>query len=647
MKDMRKLEEIWAKFVYEDELDPSVQPAVADGWRRCKDAGVNPIGGRGRRVTDEVFASIREANAELIDAAMPIMQSVFDIVRRTGFLMVLTDGAGYVLETMGDERVLAKSGDLRFVPGALWDNASVGTNAISVALDSNTAIQMAGAEHYCRTHHAWTCSAAPIHGEGGEIIGCLNMSGDAADVHDHTLAVVLSAAIGIEGKLSIWRNAELMRSALEGSADSIVLLGDGFRPVWSNSAARKLLGMDGATLSALDFRTLLPDVDWAARGWLRGGSFTDDVRVKTAEGVVRCSAAITHSPALGSGTINVTLKKQKHVLATVNKLIGNRAVYTFDDIITDDPGMKKTVALAARYAHYDGNILIEGESGTGKELLAQAIHNAGSRANGPFVAVNCAALHRDLLEQELFGCESGALPGGAFQGGAPGKFELAHGGTLFLDEISELPIEFQSKLLRAVETHSILRIGGTQEIALDIRIIASTNRRLGALAASGRFRDDLFYRLNVLRIEIPPMRRRPGDIRLCAESVLNRLNGADPAQSKTMSEEFLAGLLNYGWPGNVRELQNGVERAFYSTAEGVLSAQSLSYAIPEAGGESAPARSDGESGEILSALTLCGGDVELAAERLGVSRATLYRHVKRFGIDVKALRHSVSNLKKG
>ena len=238
MKDMRKLEEIWAKFVYEDELDPSVQPAVADGWRRCKDAGVNPIGGRGRRVTDEVFASIREANAELIDAAMPIMQSVFDIVRRTGFLMVLTDGAGYVRETMGDERVLAKSGDLRFVPGALWDNASVGTNAISVALDSNTAIQMAGAEHYCRTHHAWTCSAAPIHGEGGEIIGCLNMSGDAADVHDHTLAVVLSAAIGIEGKLSIWRNAELMRSALEGSADSIVLLGDGFRPVWSNSAAR-------------------------------------------------------------------------------------------------------------------------------------------------------------------------------------------------------------------------------------------------------------------------------------------------------------------------------------------------------------------------------------------------------------------------
>ena len=644
MKDLRKLEEIWAKFVYEDELDPGVQPEVADGWRRCKEAGVNPIGGLGRRVDDEVFASIREANSELIEAAMPIMQSVFDIVRRTGFLMVLTDGAGYVLETMGDERILAKSGDLRFIPGALWDNASVGTNAISVALDYNTAIQMAGAEHYCRTHHAWTCSAVPIHGEGGEVIGCLNMSGDAADVHDHTLAVVLSAAIGIEGKLAIGRNAKLMRSALEGSADSIVLLGDGYRAVWSNTAARKLLGMSESELGAVDFRALLPDVDWAARDWLHGGSFTDDVRVQTADGVVRCSAAITQSPALGSHTINVTLKKQKHVLATVNRLIGNRAAYTFEDIYTADPAMKKTMALAARYAHYDGNILIEGESGTGKELLAQAIHNAGSRAGGPFVAVNCSALHRDMLEQELFGCEAGALPGGAYRDGAPGRFELAHGGTLFLDEISDIPIEFQSKLLRAVETHSILRIGGTQEIALDIRIIASTNRQLGALAASGAFRDDLYYRLNVLRLEIPPLRRRPGDIRLCAEKFLTRLSGADPSQGKSMSEEFVEGLLSYDWPGNVRELQNGIERAFYSALEPALSLQSLPLAVPEAAAEAAPPERDSQSGEILSALTLCGGDVERAAERLGVSRATLYRHIKRLGIDVKGLRHSVSNL---
>lgn len=386
-------------------------------------------------------------------------------------------------------------------------------------------------------------------------------------------------------------------------------------------------------------------MDWAAKGWMHGGSFADDVRVTTRGGVVRCSVAITHADALGSRTLNVTLKKQKHLIASVNKLIGNRASYTFDDIFTADAEMRKTVTLAARYAHYDGNILIEGESGTGKELIAQAIHNAGSRASGPFVAVNCASLHRDMLDHELFGYEAGASPLGGDRGGSPGKFELAHGGTLFLDEISDIPIEFQAKLLRAVETHRITRVGGTQEIELDIRIIASTNRHLGALASSGAFRGDLYYRLNVLRLEIPPLRRRPGDIRICAERFLARLNSADPAQNKSMSQEFIDGLMSYDWPGNVRELQNGIERAYYATPENVLAAQSLPLAVGDIQHRDQAEQPGSEAGEILSALTLCGGDVEKAAERLGVSRATLYRHIKRHSIDVKSLRHTVSNLK--
>src|SRR5699024_670591 len=161
----------------------------------------------------------------------------------------------------------------------------------------------------------------------------------------------------------------------------------------------------------------------------------------------------------------------------------------------------------------------------------------------------------------------------------------------------------------------VTRIGGQQAMELDSRSVSSTTRRLGELAASGRFRDDLYYRLNVLRLEIPPLRSRPGDIRVCAERFLARLNGRDPSQAKSMSEDFLEGLLAYGWPGNVRELQNGVERAFYSTPESVLGAQSLPLAVGDAPAPSAEAPA--ESGEILAALTLCGGDVEKAAERLG------------------------------
>ena len=638
MKDLRRLEEIWAAYVYEGRLDSSVQPAVAECWRKCREAGVDPNGGIGRRVDDAVFRSIREANSTLMEIALPIMQSVFDIVRRTGFLMVLTDSAGYVLETMGDESIMERTEDLRFVPGALWSNLSVGTNAISVALDCDTPIQMVGPEHYCRTHHSWTCSAAPIHGINGEVIGCFNMSGDASGVHDHTLAVVLAAVYGIEGKLSLLHNAEIMRAALEGSADGIVLLGqDDYRAIWMNSAAGRLLGLSLEELKGRDFRRLMPDIGWDAMDWRRGSRcFSDDTRLISGDDLLHCSASVSPSMDYDVRTLCVTLKKQKHLLDSVNKVSGNRAIYTFQDIYTRDPAMKKTIALARRYAQYDGNILIEGESGTGKELFAQSMHNEGSRSEGPFVAINCASIPRDLLERELFGYEAGTFPGAHSGEGNPGRFELANHGTLFLDEIGELPIEFQSKLLRAVETHRITRVGGSQEIDLDIRIIASTNRKLEQLAVEGGVRQDLYFRLNVLKLEIPPLRERPGDIGLCAGHFLERLNKMSPEPERSMAPEFLSGLMEYDWPGNVRELQNTIERAYYSTTGALLDAQSLRLSLCPS--SKPPAEPASEAGELLSALTLSGGSVEDAARRLGMSRATLYRKIKRCGIDVKSMR---------
>lgn len=634
--DIDTLREIWAQFIFEGKLDPRIQPPVADSWQKCRAAGVNPEGGCGTRVDEAVFSSIREANKTLIDTAVPIMQSVFEIVKRSHFLLVLTDAVGYILEARGDETVMAKTRDMRYVPGALWNSISVGTNAISVALDYDTAIQMVGPEHYCRSHHGWTCSASPIHGANGEVIGCLNMSGDANKAHDHTLGLVLAAVYGIEGQLSLLRSGEIMQAALEVSPDCIVLVGTDYRPLWGNSPALKLFNADIDQLKKMDIRDILPDVHWNSDEWKNDDKYyADDTRVMTPTGTIRCTASV--SPALNYGvkTMNVTLKKQKHLIDSVNKMSGNHATYTFDDIITRDPGMKKTVALAGKYAQYDGNILIEGESGTGKELIAQAIHNAGRSSSGPFVAVNCASIPRDLLESELFGYEAGAFPGTSTEGN-PGRFELANRGTLFLDEISELPIEFQSKLLRAVETHSIVRLGGGQDIQLDIRIIAATSAKLEEAVAAGRFRKDLYFRLNVLRLAIPPLRVRPTDIPYCAGIFLQRLNRINPDMEKSFSPEFTAGLMKYDWPGNIRELQNGVERAFYSSTESVLTQDSLRFLMPElAEPDHAETVPSGKAGEILSALTVCGGDVAQAAEKLGMSRATLYRHMKKYAIDPK------------
>lgn len=642
--DIDTLTEIWAEYVYEDKLDPRVNPFVAEGWRRCKAAGVNPNAGRGTVVDDVLFQSILAENKALIETALPVMESVFEIVQRTHFQLVLTDSVGYILESIGDRESISRTQELNFVQGALWSNLAVGTNAISVALDCDTPIQMVGPEHFCRTHHVWTCSAAPIHGSNGEVIGCINMSGRADEAHEHTLGLVLTAVYGIEGKLSILHSAEMLRSALESSSEGMVLLDPEYHPIWINSAAGKLLGASLKELGESDFRLVMPDVDWAGHRWRDGIKyFANDVRVQTASGTIHCSASICLSSDYGDRTLTVALKKQKHLIDSVNKVSGNRATYTFDDIFTRDAEMKKTIGLAQKYARYDGNILIEGDSGTGKELFAQAIHNAGARADGPFVAINCASIPRNLLEQEMFGYEAGAFVGAVSEGN-PGRFEFANNGTLFLDEISELPLDFQSKLLRAVETHSITRVGGAQEIALNIRIIAATNRRLDRCVTNGSFRQDLYFRLNVLRLSIPSLVERPGDIAATAEHFLDRLNASHTDMSREMTPEFMAGLIEYSWPGNVRELQNGIERAFYSAPEGPLDADSLRFVfdVDAAPAKSAAAETGGEAGEILSALAVCGGDVDLTAKKLGLSRATLYRRFKKHGIDPKAMKKSQS-----
>ena len=292
----------------------------------------------------------------------------------------------------------------------------------------------------------------------------------------------------------------------------------------------------------------------------------------------------------------------------------------------------------AQVAASNATLLIVGETGAGKEVVANEVFCRSARKDKNFVKLNCAALPQELIESELFGYEAGAFPGGTGEGN-PGRFELANRGTLFLDEISELPLEFQSKLLRAVETHSIVRLGGGQEVPLDIRIITATSTKLEEAVAAGSFRQDLYFRLNVLRLDIPPLRERPTDISFCAGVFLERLNRLNPTMQKSFTPDFVAGLMRYDWPGNVRELQNGIERAFYSSSESVLTDDSLRFVVPQTEQDEADEPPlTGEAGEILAALTMCGGNVDAAAEKMGTSRATLYRRIKKYGINPKSLK---------
>ena len=410
---------------------------------------------------------------------------------------------------------------------------------------------------------------------------------------------------------------------------------------WQERYARILLmlQMDQESLKQAGIGNILPGIDWSPDHWDGGRLQSDNVLLQTGDSTRYCSLVAVPLNEYGYHTLAVTMRKQKHLINLANKISGNRAVYTFRDYITTNESMKNTLALAATFARYEGNILILGESGTGKELLAQAIHNAGANAGGPFVAVNCASIPRELFEMELFGYEAGAFPGKVDEG-KPGRFELAQNGTLFLDEVSAMPIEMQIKLLRAVETHRIQRLGSTQEIQLNIRIIASSNQNLPRLIERGDFRRDMYYRLSALKLEIPPLRERPEDIILCAERFLQSLNESSGQEPKAMSRAFREGLMEYDWPGNIRQLQNSIARAYYGSSEPELTAEDLARSLENfAQVEKAPAvRSDTGEGGIVAALTVCGGDVQAAAERLGMSRATLYRRMKQYGISPRQIR---------
>jgi DNA-binding NtrC family response regulator len=311
--------------------------------------------------------------------------------------------------------------------------------------------------------------------------------------------------------------------------------------------------------------------------------------------------------------------------------------YRFHDLVSKNARMAEIFELVKDVASQRSTVLVQGESGTGKELVARAIHFSGDRGDRPFVAVSCAALAETLLESELFGHEKGSFTGAVAQ--KKGKFELAEGGTLFLDEIGDISPKLQVDLLRVLQERRFFRVGGTEEISVDVRVIAATHRDLAADVREGRFRDDLFYRLNVINIRIPPLRERREDVPLLAQEFLDRLAHELGREVSGISEEALRVLMDHDWPGNVRELENAVERALVTCKAGVLGAEDFAFlarpAVPAAAGLPLPAGltlQDLEREYIKATLLRTQGNVKAAAEALGIDRSTLYEKVKRYDI---------------
>ncbi len=310
--------------------------------------------------------------------------------------------------------------------------------------------------------------------------------------------------------------------------------------------------------------------------------------------------------------------------------------YSFHDIVSKNSRMHEIFELIREIASLRSTVLIQGESGTGKELIARAVHFSGERASKPFIGVSCAALAETLLESELFGYEKGAFTGAVSQ--KKGKFELADAGTIFLDEIGDISPKLQMDLLRAVQERRFYRVGGTEEIEVDARIIAATNVDLEEAVREGRFRDDLYYRLNVINIRIPPLRERPEDIPLLSRSFIERLSHEMGRDTNELTEGALRILLDYRWPGNVRQLENAIERAIVTCKNRILSEEDFAFLVRNGHPDqtwTVPTNMtlhEVEKQVIAATIQRTHGNIKEAAAVLGIDRSTLYDRIRKFDI---------------
>lgn len=638
----------WMNFITTGESnDPSLNRQIVHSWRRCRSAEVDPINGGCEKILS--VKQIESRSDQLLALATPIMDTLYHCLQGSEFVIVLIDQEGYVLKIIGDLKELRQADRLRFGPGVNWAEGCVGTNAIGTALTLGHPVQVTGTEHYCESHHLWTCSAAPIRNQDGQIIGFLDISGPRERATFHQLGLIVAAAHAIEERIvlddsyrQIYDVNKYLEAILNSVSDGIVAVnGQGLITGINKVAARGLQcsphELVGKSINAfIQHRGRLQNFFESKAA----GRSEEEISLKMPGG--ERSYLAKACPVFNEKNDNkgfvLTFAPTPKSLSYPHALKGTLTKFSFLDIIGESNLIRQSIEKAKRVAQGPSTVLILGESGTGKELFAQAIHNASDCKFGPFVSVNCGAIPRELIQSELFGYADGAFTG-AKRGGCPGKFVLANGGTLFLDEIGEMPLEMQINLLRVLEEEAVVPVGGKRALPINVRIIAATNRSLFDEVAKGNFREDLYYRLNVISIALPPLRAREGDIELLAKYFLKKISRKIGKTIDAVDPDVIRMFERYHWPGNIRELANAVEYAVNISQGETLGQENIppylrkiKSAKPRSTADRIMPLSALEKDAIQKALLFYNGNMTQAAKALGIGRNTLYAKIKKYDI---------------
>ena len=638
--------QVWKGFIETGGIDETViRPLIADSWRRSRRAGLDPL----KPVSEKCLSHIEvkeliETHKELVSVAWPFMNLLYNVVEGTGFRVDLADEKGNFLKMVGDLEAIENSKKINSLIGANRSESIGGTNSTGVVLETKEPAQIIGAEHYFQSLQSYTCSAAPILNRKNELIGVLNMSAHMDLAHKHTLGLVVAAAKAIQNELCIRKINKELQTTLEAIDDGIVHINTDNIITYANSMAANMLGIDFENMIDQPYDTIfttsVPIHEILADG---KGFYNHELEIYVGEQSFRCIVSATPIISFEDNLMGmvVVLKKTSVIRGLAQDLVGVSAHFTFQDIISKSPNMKRCIKLAKLASEVDSRVLIEGESGTGKEMLAQAIHNACISRKGPFIAINCGAIPRDLIESEMFGYEEGAFTG-AKRGGKPGKFELAEGGTLFLDEIGDMPLDTQVKILRVLQENQVVRVGGKKPIPINVRVISATNKNLLVETENNRFREDLYYRLNVIKIMLPPLRNRREDIPLLINNIVEKVCSRIGLLTKKIEPKVVDIMTKYDWPGNIRQLENIIESIIVISKGNEISQDDLpDYFWEKSSSENMVINSpcdklltleEIEEIAIRNTLKSVDGNITEAAKILGVTRRTIYLKNKKYGI---------------
>lgn len=622
-----------------------IRPEILRSWLKCREIGLDPFSENSPPVlSGNRLDKLLIRNRDLIDISKPVMHMIEISARDTGFIVTLTDKKGYVLHVRGDKDILEMAEKNYYLPGCLRSTEHAGTNAIGVCLIEGKPIQMTGAEHYKVRHHPWTCSSSPICDGLEQIIGAITLSGRSIGRHKHTLALVSSAAETIESQLrehDLIEEKQRLNSILtlifNSISDGVIAVDNHNKIIRLNRTGAEMLGLDMKSVVDKRLDRIVEAEDSLIQALNTRNYFTGKETTFICPAGHRgymCSVDPVQDAAGDVLGAIITMTQKREMINIAKKIGGNYAKYEFNDIKGTNPALLKQIELSKVAARTSSRILIIGESGTGKELFAQAIHNYSNRRNEPFVAVSCAAIPRDLIESELFGYRGGAFTG-ARREGQVGKFELAHKGTLFLDEVDGLPLDLQAKLLRVLQQNELMRLGDSRTIAVDVRVIAASNTDLLTEVENASFREDFYYRLNVVEIVIPPLRQRKEDLSLLLDHIMGRHFMDTGATKPRVSDEVLAVMRRYRWPGNIRELENCIERALLLSQGKIIRREHLPDRLwkkRKASFQETITLREGLKEIIEDTLNRCEGNVSLTARELKVARSTLYRKMREFGI---------------